>query len=74
MKWTRGTLVVMPAEQPCLGREVFTSQTTLDEAQCAMVMASEVVPDPLGQRLRSRRLHLSFTDQRLVRVEAVPHN
>ncbi len=64
-----GTWTVTAADRFCLGEQVFTAETTLAQAQRAIHMASEVVPDPAGERLRSGRTHLIFQRNRLVRIE-----
>ncbi|HEY3450319.1 MAG TPA: tetratricopeptide repeat protein [Myxococcales bacterium] len=65
--WTVGL-----GDRVCYGDAVFTSETTVDQARTAIHSASEVVPDPIGERLRAQSLHLLFTNKRLVRVELNP--
>jgi hypothetical protein len=63
-------LDLKPADRLCYGDRVFTTDSTLEQVQKALVMASEVVPDPDGQRLRSRELSFVFgKNKKLLRVE-----
>ncbi len=59
-------------DRVCWGDTVFTTDTTLEEGQRAIPMASEVVADPLGERVRSRQVHLVFAKKKLVRLEHPP--